>query len=50
MGPARPAVDDGAADGRACGDSGNFFTAGDRGEDEIPTSGAVENPGGNNVP
>jgi hypothetical protein len=32
------------------GDPGNSFTAGNRGGDEIPTSGGVENPGGNNVP
>jgi hypothetical protein len=35
MGPARPC---------------NSFTAGNRGGDEIPTSGGAENPGGNNVP
>jgi len=32
------------------GDPGNSFEAGNRGGDEIPTSGGVENPGGNNVP
>ena len=31
------------------GDPGNSFEAGNRGGDEIPTSGGVENPGGNNV-
>jgi hypothetical protein len=32
------------------GDPGNSFKAGDKGGDEIPTSGGVANPGGNNVP
>jgi len=32
------------------GDPGNSYNAGNRGGDEIPTSGGVENPGGNNVP
>jgi hypothetical protein len=32
------------------GDPGNSFNAGNRGGDEIPTSGGVPNPGGNNVP
>jgi hypothetical protein len=32
------------------GDPGNSFAAGNRGGDEIPTSGGVPNPGGNNVP
>ena len=32
------------------GDPGNSFTAGNKGGDEIPTSGGVSNPGGNNVP
>ena len=32
------------------GDPGNSYTAGDKGGDEIPTSGGVANPGGNNVP
>jgi hypothetical protein len=32
------------------GDPGNSFDAGNRGGDEIPTSGGVPNPGGNNVP
>jgi hypothetical protein len=32
------------------GDPGNSFAAGNRGGDEIPTSGGVSNPGGNNVP
>jgi hypothetical protein len=31
------------------GDPGNSFNAGNRGGDEIPTSGGVSNPGGNNV-
>ena len=31
------------------GDPGNSFKAGNKGGDEIPTSGGVENPGGNNV-
>jgi hypothetical protein len=31
------------------GDPGNSFNAGNRGGDEIPTSGGVRNPGGNNV-
>ena len=31
------------------GDPGNSFNAGNRGGDEIPSSGGVENPGGNNV-
>jgi hypothetical protein len=32
------------------GDPGNAYNAGNRGGDEIPTSGGVANPGGNNVP
>jgi hypothetical protein len=32
------------------GDPGNSYTAGNRGGDEIPTSGGVPNPGGNNDP
>ena len=32
------------------GDPGNSYTAGNKGGDEIPTSGGVPNPGGNNVP
>ena len=32
------------------GDPGNSFAAGNKGGDEIPTSGGVANPGGNNVP
>jgi hypothetical protein len=32
------------------GDPGNSFAAGNKGGDEIPTSGGVPNPGGNNVP
>jgi hypothetical protein len=32
------------------GDPGNSFNAGNKGGDEIPTSGGVANPGGNNVP
>jgi hypothetical protein len=32
------------------GDPGNSYSAGNRGGDEIPTSGGVPNPGGNNVP
>ncbi len=32
------------------GDPGNSFNAGNRGGDEIPTSGGVPNPGGNDVP
>jgi hypothetical protein len=32
------------------GDPGNSFAAGNKGGDEIPTSGGVSNPGGNNVP
>jgi hypothetical protein len=32
------------------GDPGNSHNAGNRGGDEIPTSGGVPNPGGNNVP
>jgi hypothetical protein len=32
------------------GDPGNSFNAGNKGGDEIPTSGGVSNPGGNNVP
>ena len=32
------------------GDPGNSYNAGDKGGDEIPTSGGVPNPGGNNVP
>jgi hypothetical protein len=32
------------------GDPGNSYNAGNRGGDEIPTSGGVANPGGNNVP
>jgi hypothetical protein len=31
------------------GDPGKSYDAGNRGGDEIPTSGGVENPGGNNV-
>jgi len=31
------------------GDPGNSYNAGNRGGDEIPSSGGVENPGGNNV-
>jgi hypothetical protein len=31
------------------GDPGNSYKAGNRGGDEIPTSGGVPNPGGNNV-
>ncbi len=31
------------------GDPGNSFNAGNRGGDEIPTSGGVPNPGGNNT-
>jgi hypothetical protein len=31
------------------GDPGNSFNAGNKGGDEIPTSGGVPNPGGNNV-
>ncbi len=31
------------------GDPGNSFDAGTRGGDEIPTSGGVPNPGGNNT-
>ena len=31
------------------GDPGNSFAAGNRGGDEIPSSGGVPNPGGNNV-
>jgi hypothetical protein len=31
------------------GDPGNSFAAGNRGGDEIPSSGGVRNPGGNNV-
>jgi hypothetical protein len=31
------------------GDPGNSFSAGNKGGDEIPTSGGVPNPGGNNV-
>ena len=31
------------------GDPGNAFNAGNKGGDEIPTSGGVPNPGGNNV-
>jgi hypothetical protein len=31
------------------GDPGNSYNAGNRGGDEIPTSGGVPNPGGNNV-
>jgi hypothetical protein len=31
------------------GDPGKSFNAGNKGGDEIPTSGGVENPGGNNV-
>jgi len=32
------------------GDPGNSYSAGNRGGDEIPTSGGVPNPGGNNHP
>jgi hypothetical protein len=32
------------------GDPGNSYNAGNRGGDEIPTSGGVSNPGGNNDP
>lgn len=32
------------------GDPGKSYNAGNRGGDEIPTSGGVSNPGGNNVP
>ena len=32
------------------GDPGGSFDAGNRGGDEIPTSGGVPNPGGNNHP
>ena len=32
------------------GDPGNSYKAGDKGGDEVPTSGGVPNPGGNNVP
>ena len=32
------------------GDPGNSYNAGNRGGDEIPTSGGVPNPGGNNAP
>jgi hypothetical protein len=32
------------------GDPGNSYNAGNKGGDEIPTSGGVSNPGGNNVP
>jgi hypothetical protein len=32
------------------GDPGNSYKAGNKGGDEIPTSGGEENPGGNNVP
>lgn len=32
------------------GDPGNSFKAGNKGGDEQPTSGGVDNPGGNNVP
>jgi hypothetical protein len=32
------------------GDPGNSFAAGNRGGDEVPFPGGVENPGGNNVP
>jgi hypothetical protein len=31
------------------GDPGNAFNAGNKGGDEIPSSGGVPNPGGNNV-
>jgi hypothetical protein len=31
------------------GDPGNSYNAGNRGGDEIPSSGGVPNPGGNNV-
>jgi hypothetical protein len=31
------------------GDPGNSYNAGNKGGDEIPTSGGVSNPGGNNV-
>jgi hypothetical protein len=32
------------------GDPGNSYNAGNKGGDEIPTSGGVPNPGGNNTP
>jgi hypothetical protein len=32
------------------GDPGNSYNAGNKGGDEQPTSGGVDNPGGNNVP
>src|SRR4051812_3715520 len=32
------------------GDPGNSYNAGNKGGDEIPTSGGGPNPGGNNVP
>jgi hypothetical protein len=32
------------------GDPGNSYAAGNRGGDEMPTSGGKPNPGGNNVP
>ena len=32
------------------GDPGKSYLAGNKGGDEIPTSGGVPNPGGNNVP
>ena len=32
------------------GDPGNAYNAGNKGGDEIPTSGGTANPGGNNVP
>lgn len=32
------------------GDPGNSYNAGNKGGDEIPTSGGEGNPGGNNVP
>jgi hypothetical protein len=32
------------------GDPGNSYNAGNKGGDEIPTSGGEPNPGGNNVP
>jgi hypothetical protein len=32
------------------GDPGKSYAAGNKGGDEIPTSGGVANPGGNNVP
>jgi hypothetical protein len=32
------------------GDPGNSYLAGNKGGDEIPTSGGVPNPGGNNDP